>query len=265
MSAIFGILNLDGQPVDVQNLNRMKQAMAYWGPDGSGMWSEGAVGLGHLLQHNTPESLYESLPRRDGSGTLILTAGARLDNRDELFRALNVHANEQARMADSALILNAYQKWGTDCPTHLLGDWAFALWDARQRRLFMARDHYGVTGLYYYRDRRRFLFASSLKGLLALPSLPCPLNPAILAQRGAGFQNDAATPYQGISLLTPAQAMTVTVGFPKTDLWHYWHLKDVPEVRFGSDEAYLHAFMEVYSEAVRCRLRCHRAIGTMPC
>jgi asparagine synthase (glutamine-hydrolysing) len=164
----------------------MKQAMAYWGPDGSEMWSEGAIGLGHLLLYNTPESLYESLPLRDGAGTLILTAGARLDNRAELFRALNIHPNEQAKMPDSALILKAYQKWGTDCPAHLLGDWAFALWDARQQRLFMARDHYGVTGLYYYRDRRRFFFASSLKGLLALPDLPCRLNPAALG--GMGFR-----------------------------------------------------------------------------
>ena len=261
MSAIFGIFNLDGQPVDPQNLNRMKQAMAYWGPDGSGIWSEGPIGLGHLLRHNTPESLYESLPRRDESGTLILTAGARLDNREELFRALNVDPNEQARMTDSALILNAYQKWGTDCPAHLLGDWAFALWDARLRRLFIARDHYGVTGLYYYRDHRRFLFASSLKGLLALPDLPCPLNPAFLAQRGGGFRCDASTPYEGIRLLTPAQAMTVTVD--KADLWHYWHPQNVPDIRFGSDQDYLDAFMDVYSEAVRCRLRSHRPIGVM--
>jgi asparagine synthase (glutamine-hydrolysing) len=154
MSAIFGIFNLDGKPVKLENLERMQQAMAYWGPDGSGVWCEGPVGLGHLMLHNTPESLYETLPLQSETGELILTAGARLDNRDELFRVLKVSPSERASLPDSALILRAYQKWGADCPTHLLGDWAFALWDARHRRLFIARDHYGNTGLYYHQNSR---------------------------------------------------------------------------------------------------------------
>jgi asparagine synthase (glutamine-hydrolysing) len=259
ISAIFGIFNLNGKPVDPGNLKRMQQAMDYWGPDGSGTWCEGPVGLGHLMLHNTQESLHETLPLRSESGDLVLTAGARLDNREALFRALQVPASEQALMPDSALILKACQKWGTECPAHLLGDWAFALWDIRRRQLFLARDHFGVSGLYYLQYGYIFVFASSLKGILALPEAPRILNPA--AMQGAGFKGDAATPYRGVYRLPPAQALRVTA--KDTKLWHYWQLKDIPDVRFNSDQDYLDAFLEIYTEAVRCRLRSHRPIGLM--
>ena len=259
ISAIFGIFNLNGKPVDPGNLDRMQWAMAYWGPDGSGIWREGPVGLGNLRLHNTPESLHETLPLRSKTSGLVLTAGGRLDNRDALFRALDVPPVERVSMPDSSLVLKAYQKWGTDCPAHLLGDWAFALWDASRRRLFLARDHFGVSGLYYYQNDRTFIFASSLKGILALPETPRILNPA--AMPGTGFRGDAATPYKGIRRLTPARAITVTT--EKFKLWHHWRLEDIPDVHHNSDQAYLDAFLEIYTEAVRCRLRSHRPIGLM--
>ena len=68
MSAIFGIFHLDGKPVSQEALGDMQNAMDYWGPDGSGIWREGNVGLGHLLMHNTPESLHEKLPMIDSLG-----------------------------------------------------------------------------------------------------------------------------------------------------------------------------------------------------
>ncbi len=259
MSAIFGIFNLDGRPVNLESLAGMQQAMAYWGPDGSATWSEGPVGLGHLMLYNTPESFHETMPLRSESGNLTLTAGARLDNRDDLYQALSVPSAEQTSMPDGALILKAYEKWGTDCAAHLLGDWVLAVWDARERQLFVARDHYGVTGLYYYQDNHMFAFASSLKGLLAVSDVPCRLNPTAVC--GIGFRNAAETPYEGIHRLTPAQAMMVNAA--GIDLWHHWHPNDVPKIRLGSDQAYLDAFLDIFTEAVRCRLRSHRAVGIM--
>ena len=70
---------------------------------------------------------------------------------------------------DGRLLLEAYLRWGEACVDRLLGDWVFAIWNARERRLFVARDHHGNTGLYYHTDSRSLTFASSLKGLLALP------------------------------------------------------------------------------------------------
>ena len=127
MSAIFGMFRLDGKPVSQEVLSDMKNAMDYWGPDGSGIWCEGNIGLGHLLLHNTPESLNEKLPMVDSLDGLVITANARIDNRDELFNVLGISYPQRVDMPDSQLILRAYQKWGDDSPDRLLGDWSFAI------------------------------------------------------------------------------------------------------------------------------------------
>jgi asparagine synthase (glutamine-hydrolysing) len=119
MSAVCGIFNLDGRPVVQEIMGGMLTAMNYWGPDGSGIWRDvvgGFVALGHLMLHSTPESVGDTLPRTNTSGNLVLTSHARIDNRDELFRRLNVSPSERAKMPDSTLILMAYQKWGQECP-----------------------------------------------------------------------------------------------------------------------------------------------------
>ena len=104
MSGIFGIFNLDGKPVAPEPLQAMHDRMAYWGPDGSGLWYEGHVGLGHLMLHNTPESLHESLPRQHSSAQYVITASARIDNREEMFGALSIPHPERVNMPDSELI-----------------------------------------------------------------------------------------------------------------------------------------------------------------
>src|SRR5438045_2286778 len=172
MSAIFGLANLDGQPVSVEALPAMDSALARWGPDGGGMWRKGPCALGQRLLHNTPESLFEKAPLRACGGSVALVAAARLDNRDELFRALRIPATEQATMADGGLIMRAYEKWGEETPPRLLGDWAFAAWDSEQRSLFVARDQFGHASLYYHSAPSFFAFASHYAGLMALRRVP---------------------------------------------------------------------------------------------
>ena len=261
MSAIFGIFHLDGKPVSQEALGDMQNAMDYWGPDGSGIWREGNVGLGHLLMHNTPESLHEKLPMIDSLDGLVITASARIDNRDELFNALSIPHPRRVDMPDSQLILKAYQKWRDDSPDHLLGDWSFAIWNPRQRRLFIARDHHGNTGLFYYSNSRFLAFASSLKGLLALPEVPRRPDELRIAQVLVSWPGDGvATVYKDISRLPPAHTLTVTG--EKIDVRRYWYLENTPDLRLGSDSEYLEAFLDVYTEAVRCRLRSNGSVGT---
>jgi asparagine synthase (glutamine-hydrolysing) len=261
MSGIFGAFNLDGRPVEEQCLLKMQKAMHYWGPDGSSIWSQHSVGLGHLMLFNTPESVTESLPLQNSTGHLSLTCGARLDNRDDLFRELRVPVHERGDMADSTIILMAYEKWGVECPNHLLGDWAFAVWDARKQQLFIARDHFGVSGLYYYQDNQTFLFASSLKGLLAVDDISYSLNPVGLAHRFPKIPRNDTTCYNDIFRLTPGHS--ITIRSEKTNLHQYWHPDQVPDVRFQTDEQYLEAFLEIFTEAVNCRLRSYRPVGSL--
>ena len=106
------------------------------------------------MLHTTPESLYEKLPQQDDEAGLVITADARIDNRDELFDALGIPNPDRPTMPDSALILKAYRKWGQDCPNHLLGAFAFTIWDKKEQSLFCARDQMGFKPFYYYRSHR---------------------------------------------------------------------------------------------------------------
>ncbi|MBF0232546.1 MAG: hypothetical protein HQK65_05845 [Desulfamplus sp.] len=261
MSAIFGIFNLDGRPVDLKNLYLMKQSMVYWGRDGSGEWSQGSVGLSHLMLRNTPESHFETQPFRYDGDRFVITANVRLDNRKFLFHILDIPVDDWDITPDVVLLIKSYEKWGRTSTEHLLGDWAFALWDANQRRLFLARDPMGNAGLYYYRNDRSFIFASSLKGILSLPDIPHRLNMVALAQLGPTGKRDASTFYQGIFQLSPGQAMEVSV--VKTDAWYYWHPKDIPDIRFSADQDYVDAFMAIYKDAISCRLRSSRPVGIL--
>ncbi|MCP5047736.1 MAG: asparagine synthetase B [bacterium] len=261
MSGIYGIFNLEGQAVSPGDLERMKAPMSYWGPDGQGTWREGTVGLGQLMLHNTPESIHETLPLKSGCGRYVITAAARIDNRDELLKTFDIPLAEHPVTPDGALILKAYQKWGEQCTGHLLGDWAFALWDVRERELFMARDHHGNTSLYYFRSPRFFAFSSCLKGLLALPGIPADIDEIPVAQLLVSWPRYGfPTVYKNISRLPPAHWMRVKKEGVRTR--RYWRLEDTPRLVLKSDGDYIDAFLEIYSEAVRCRLRSLRPVGT---
>ncbi|MDX9956789.1 MAG: asparagine synthetase B, partial [Anaerolineae bacterium] len=255
MSGIFGIFNFDGQPVAREQLETMRDGMAYWGPDGSALWQDGPIGLGHLLLHNTPQASGESLPLRDPASGIVLTAHARIDNRGELGirnDELGIRKGEGSAIPDGALILQAYLRWGEDCVHHLVGDWAFAAWDPRRRTLFIARDPCGISSLYTYRSPHCFAFASCIKGLLALPDVPRRPNLFRVAQVLTSWPGDGVqTAYEEIFQLPPAHTLTVTP--EKAEPRQYWFVEEVPPVRLGSDEAYVEAFLEVYAEAVRCR------------
>ena len=176
MSGIVGLVTRGGEPVKRLELEGMLTSLAHRGPDGTGVWCEGPAGLGHLMLWTTPESLLERLPLVSPGGHLVLTADARIDNRADLIRTLALGGRPAEALTDSHLILAAYEKWGERCPEHLLGDFAFALWDARQHRLFCARDHMGVKPLYYYKSPRLFACASELKALFYLPEVPRRVN-----------------------------------------------------------------------------------------
>ncbi len=260
MSAICGVVNLNGRPVTPESIDSMLAAMDYWGPDGSGVWYEGIVGMGHLLLHSTPESVGDTLPRSSVSGGLVLTSHARIDNREELLRYLNVPHAMRREMPDSSLILLAYEKWGYACPEYLIGDWCFGIWDKSRQSLFLARDHHGNTGLYYYRNANFVAFSSCIKGLLALAAIPREPNPLAIAQTLVSWPDHGEpTCYKDIMRLPPAHQMLVTP--EAVTKRQYWHLEKTTSLRLGSDQEYLDAFMELYTEAVRCRMRSLRPVA----
>lgn len=260
MSAIAGMYCLDGRPVDRADLERMVASVAHRGPDGAGVWCNGSIGLGHRMLWTTPESLSEKLPFTNQTGDLAITADARIDNRDELMAALDIPLHDD--ITDSALIFSAYERWGEYCPEKLLGDFAFAIWDQRRQVLFCARDHFGVKPFYYYCSERAFVFASEIKALLCQPEVPRRLNETRVADYLVPmFEDKVITFYQDILRLPPAHTMTVSREGARSR--QYWSLDPTREIRYSSDEEYAGAFREIFTEAVRCRLRSAYPVGSM--
>lgn len=240
----------------------MTASLAHRGPDASGVWNSGPVGLGHRMLWTTPQSLHEQLPLTSKNGDLVITADARIDNRDELITALGLGRWSYGEMTDSELILRAYEQWGEDSPTRLLGDFAFAVWDEPRQTLFCARDHCGVKPFYYYQSPRALIFASEIKALFATGEVPRRLNPVRVADYLAQiFDDQAGTFYRDVLRLPAGHSMTIRGRDSR--IQPYCGLDPSREVRLSSDEEYAEAFRERFTEAVRCRLRSAFPVGSL--
>lgn len=262
MSGICGIYNTNGEPVATQDLHAMMGAMAHWGPDDSGTWQDGNVALGHLMLATTPEAENEKLPCQNESGNLVITADARVDNRDELAESLGIPYAERPRLTDSAFILKAFENWGVDCPEYIVGDYAFAIWDKSNRRLFCAKDYTGGRPLFYHETDKGLIFASSIQAVINHPEVPVVYND----QRIADFLVGNPLPgertfYENVYRLRPGH--TFTLSSNGTKYRNYWNLQNLTELKLPTDQEYVEAFKEVFFKAVASMLRSNREIGVM--
>ena len=262
MSGICGIYNTNGEPVATEDLLTMMGSMAHWGPDDSGIWQDGNVALGHLMLVSTPEAEYEKMPCQNESGNLVITADARVDNRDELAERLGIPHSERPRLTDSAFILKAFEKWGVDCPEYILGDYAFAIWDKLNQRLFCAKDYNGGRPLFYHETDKGLIFASSIQAVINHPKVPVVHND----QRIADFLIGNPLPgemtfYKNVYRLL--QGHTITLSSSGTKKRNYWNPQNLTELRLPTDQEYVEAFKEVFFKAVASMLRSNRKIGVM--
>jgi asparagine synthase (glutamine-hydrolysing) len=256
MSAIFGILRFDGGEVSARDLERMGNTLAHRGPDGRKFVIHDTVGLGHCLMRVNNEDMFEAQPLRDSEANLTLVADCRIDNREELAEAFGLSAANTRDMPDSAFILRAYKKWGEECAEHVIGDFAFAIWDARAKRLVLGRDHMGQRGVYYHHGDNFLAFASEIKGLWALPDVPRVLSEAMLGKMLIKDRSRArgGTLYQGIAAVPCAASLTIGANGDSA-LRTYWEPHADP-AHHGRDETYyIEAYRSVLEEAVACRLR----------
>jgi asparagine synthase (glutamine-hydrolysing) len=260
MSGIYGIYQYDGAPVSPQFLERMRAAMAWYGPDGGGCKVEGTVGLGHLLLVTNPEDAFESQPMAGARGLMV--GAVRLDNRAALLEELDLIAPEASRLSDGHLASMAFDRWGEEFCAHLQGDWALAAWDAGQRRLLLARDAFGSATLYYYEGKGFIAFASSLKALLTLPGVEKEPDWLRLAEVLVSWQHDAElTAYKGFRRLLWAHAMTVGPD-GRSRNWRYWSHQGRSLLNYRRDEEYAEAFLEHYTRAIQSCLRTQKPVAS---
>jgi len=160
---------------------------------------------------------------------------------------------------DSESILDAYEKWGDDCVKHFLGDFAFAIWDDRRKRIFCARDHFGVKPFFYTHTAEGFNFSSNLNELKASNTLnEIAIGDYLLF--GVN-QDQSTTVFKDIHRLPPAH--TLIVENNQIKIQRYWTPSIPTEIRFSDPESYVERFSELLSQAIKDRLRTDRVAISM--
>lgn len=260
MSGIAGIFYRKGRQVEQEQLDVMLSALTHRGPDGCHSWKMRNVGLvfAHLI--TTPEGKHESLPLYDKEADLVITADARIDNREELVNRLRL-ARPLASLADSTLICESYKRWGKECPAHLIGDFAFAIWDNRRQELFCARDHIGVRPLYYHICEEYILFASELNVIFSTVDKQFVYNDKrIVDYLNLQEDNNTYTFYRDIVRLPPAAILSVdSCG---QQITYCWQVENAPLLDRPEDDNWCaERFKELFFEAVSCRMRSISPIG----
>jgi len=256
LSGIVGIVNLDGAPVSRELLQRLTEYMIYRGPDARELWVDSHVGFGHAMLRTTIAQGQERQPLNINS--LWITADARVDGRWELIEKLSAKGLEVSKNTpDAELILKAYQVWGPDCVNHLLGDFAFAIWDESKQRLFCARDHFGVKPFYYALVGSTFVFSNTLNCVRLHPEVRDELNDLAIADFlvfGSNQEVDT-TAFADIQRLPAAHCLMVEMSQTKTGPRRYWTLPVDGYIRYKRDEEYVEHFNELMRVAVGDRLR----------
>ena len=268
MNGICGILG--GQTGAADGLDAMLDALADYGGGGCCAWTDpagkrqefpAALGCRWALVAEEDGRSGNALHIDRGSG-LAVVADVRLDDRSALCDALSAPHAERAGLDDRDLIARAWARWGRDCPDHLLGDYAFAVWDRRARTLFCARDHMGVRPFYYAETARGFVFASAVEAVLAAPGVDDWLDESTVAT-WLVRRNVAAEPrtfFAQVRKLPSGHALEVAAAAPPR-LRRHWRPERAPRVRRASDDAYAEELLDLGARAVRDRLRGPDPVG----
>ncbi|TMB04204.1 MAG: hypothetical protein E6J64_13090 [Deltaproteobacteria bacterium] len=151
MCGISGFLNRDpAQPADRDLVVRMTEVIAHRGPDGSGLHVDGPVALGHRRLSIIDLSTAGAQPMTNEDGTVWITFNGEIYNFLDLRAELEARGHAFRSHCDTEVLVHGYEEWGEALPERLCGMFAFAIWDARRRRLFLARDRLGKKPLYYH-------------------------------------------------------------------------------------------------------------------
>jgi asparagine synthase (glutamine-hydrolysing) len=255
MSGIVGLVTHTAS-IDTKLLQRMTDSMAFRGPDGKNVRLADEAGLGHTLLRTTPESEREVQPCTI-DGNAWLTADCRIDARDDLRAQLTAHgAQNLDRATDPELILHAWHQWGDECVHHLLGDFAFAIWDRRRRRLFCARDHWGIKLFYYSQRAGDLVFSNTLNVVRMHPGVSERWNELAICDFLLFSYNqeaDRTTTFADIQCLPPAHTMSWEQG--QLTIRPYWKLAIDEPIRYKRQRDYVERFHELLGASVSDRLR----------
>ncbi len=287
MCGIAGIIELNNGSVNLQTLEAMTRVLAHRGPDGEGyvLVAPGGhgkplpavgrlsdslpvvpkgyqVGFGHRRLSILDLSPLGHQPMSSQDGRCWLVYNGEIYNYVELRDELRKRGHRFRSQTDTEVLLAAYQEWGTSCLGRLNGMFAFALWDGARRRLFCARDRFGMKPFYYRATPDRFLFGSEIKALLADPRLGRSPNPPMIHDfLVLGLQDHSEdTFFTGIRQLRPAHYLLLEDGHIEIRPW--WDLAGRDMAEPAHEEGMVDIFRGLFGKAIAVHLRSDVPVGS---
>ncbi|MBX6364423.1 MAG: asparagine synthase (glutamine-hydrolyzing) [Gemmatimonadetes bacterium] len=244
---------------DPSIIERMRDAMSHRGPDDAGIYTspDGTLALGHRRLSIVDLSPAGRQPMCNEDGTVWIVFNGEIYNHARLRPDLEARGHIYRSRADTETLLHLYEEYGTDMLRRVHGMFALAIWDARRRRLFLARDRIGIKPLYFAQTDGRFLFASEIKAILQHPSVERDLDPTALYHYLTFLATPApSTMFRGIRKLPAGHFLEVDAG-GQVRMERWWDLADAPAPDpelLRSEEACRRHVLGLLEEATRERL-----------
>jgi len=235
MCGILAWFRPEGHDATREKVRAAVRLMSHRGPDDDGFHYDGPIALGHR-RLGIIDLAAGHQPMFNEDGSLSVTYNGEIYNFAETRDLLLSKGHQFRTRSDTEVILHAYEEWGADCLERFNGMFAFALWDARRRSLWVVRDRLGVKPLYYWADGRQFACASEIKSLLKLGVARPVLNERVLdAYFSLGYVPGPETMFLGIRKLEPGCHLTVSeAGLTRRQ---YWDFAGIPAMEMGEKEA----------------------------
>ncbi|HEX8722378.1 MAG TPA: asparagine synthase (glutamine-hydrolyzing) [Pyrinomonadaceae bacterium] len=259
MCGIVGIVNFGGAPADAALLARMNEAIRHRGPDEEGAYVSGPVGLA-MRRLAIIDLAGGQQPIENEDGTCRIIFNGEIYNYRELKARLEKLGHRFRTDSDTEAILHAYEEYGADCPRHLRGMFAFAVWDEPKRQLFLARDRVGKKPLLYAKSGGAFVFGSEFRALLLHPAVGREVDREALDDYLSFMCVPAPqTAYRDIRKLEPGHSLTLTAA-GEVRCERYWQPDFSEKLDVGEEEAGERA-LALLRDAVRVRLMSEVPLG----
>ena len=261
MCGICGKIYFDpSRAVDPGLIRRMTDVLGHRGPDDSGIFTAGGAGLGHRRLSIIDLSAAGRQPMENEDGTLRIVFNGEIYNYRELRPGLEARGHRFVSQTDTEVVLHLFEELGAGCVEHLRGMFALAIWNSRTRELFLARDRAGKKPLSYAVVDGSLIFASELKSLILDPALRPEVDPvAVHEYLTYQYVPGPRTIYAGVCKLPPAHTLTMRDG--RVTISRYWRLSYQNQLRLPRTEDYCERLREVFTEAVKIRLRSDVPLG----
>ncbi|SLM32607.1 Asparagine synthase family amidotransferase [Desulfamplus magnetovallimortis] len=266
MCGICGEIFIDNHPVSLESVKKMKQVMEKRGPDSDGLHKEDSIVFGHRRLKIIDLSEKSSQPMIDRELGLSIVFNGAIYNYPELRKVLQEKGYNFTSTGDTEVILKAYHAWGESCVKKFNGMFAFAIYNNKDKSVFLARDRLGIKPLYHARTPNSILFASSLPAIVATDKVDSEISPEALHYY-LTFHAVVPAPktlIKGIEKLPPATCMKIDKdgGIKESRYWQLSFHRDAEEKKYSFDD-WKEQVVEGFKQAVRRRLVADVPVGVL--